>query len=320
MSDFSFFILANALAGAILIILLRRSPAQKAAARRLDTAKQRHTPNMSLEREFRRLIASRSAQSHSALARLIPKPALIDQRLSRSGLSIGLNQYVGINIALILLLASALLLSGAPLHIALLGSVPDGLLLPHLVVSFLIKRRAKLFITRFPDAIELMVRGLRSSLPIAQSIDVVAQDFSGPVGEEFQIISDRMKIGQTMDSALMSASDRLDLPEFKFFCISISVQRETGGNLSETLANLADVLRKRSQMKLKIKALSSEAKASAIIIGALPFLVFGAIYMTNPHYIGAFFTDIRLTILGIGSVVWIGIGAYIMAKMADFEI
>jgi len=123
-----------------------------------------------------------------------------------------------------------------------------------------------------------------------------------------------------MDEALQDAADRLSIPEFQFICISLAIQRETGGNLAETLSNLADVLRKRSQMKLKIRAMSSESKASAYIVGSLPFIVFGLLYTMNPGYIGDFFIDERLMVIGLGGLVWMGIGVAIMAKMVSFEI
>ncbi|HYI42234.1 MAG TPA: type II secretion system F family protein, partial [Sphingomicrobium sp.] len=108
--------------------------------------------------------------------------------------------------------------------------------------------------------------------------------------------------------------------EFQFFVITLAIQRETGGNLAETLSNLADVLRKRAQMVLKIRAMSSESKASAYIVGALPFVVFALVWMMNPEYLGAFFVDQRLMVAGLGGLVWMSIGAFIMAKMVNFEI
>jgi tight adherence protein B len=129
-----------------------------------------------------------------------------------------------------------------------------------------------------------------------------------------------MKIGRTMEGALQETADRLGTPEFQFFVITLAIQRETGGNLAETLANLADVLRKRAQMKLKIKAMSSESKASAWIVGALPFIVFILIWFINGKYMQTFFVDERLMIAGGGGLVWMGIGVFIMAKMVDFEI
>ena len=131
---------------------------------------------------------------------------------------------------------------------------------------------------------------------------------------------ERIKIGRTMEESLQETADRLGIPEFNFFCITLAIQRETGGNLAETLSNLSEVLRKRGQMKLKIRALSSESKASAYIVGALPFLVCGAIWFVNPDYMSGFFIDQRLMVAGIGGAIWMSIGAFVMAKMVSFEI
>src|SRR5204862_436346 len=136
---------------------------------------------------------------------------------------------------------------------------------------------------------------------------------------EFRAVSDKMKIGKSLDAALQETADRLGTPEFQFFTITIQIQRETGGNLAETLANLADVLRKRAQMKLKIKAMSSESKASALIVGALPFIVFALVWFINNNHMANFFADQRLMIAGAGGLLWMGIGAFIMAKMVNFE-
>jgi tight adherence protein B len=131
---------------------------------------------------------------------------------------------------------------------------------------------------------------------------------------------DKMKIGRTMESALQDTAERLGTPEFQFFVITLAIQRETGGNLAETLSNLADVLRKRAQMKLKIRAMSSESKASAYIVGALPFVVFTMVWMINPTYMQGFFVDQRLIVAGLFGLVWMSIGGFIMAKMVSFEI
>jgi tight adherence protein B len=165
-----------------------------------------------------------------------------------------------------------------------------------------------------------MVRGLRSGLPITETLGIVSSEIPGPVGIEFRAVSDKMKIGRTMEAALQDTADRLGTAEFQFFVITLAIQRETGGNLAETLSNLSDVLRKRSQMKLKIRAMSSESKASAMIVGSLPFVVFTMVWMINPEYMMGFFTDERLMVAGMGGLVWMGIGVGIMAKMVSFEI
>jgi len=192
--------------------------------------------------------------------------------------------------------------------------------IPHMVVNFFIKRRTNQFNAKFPDAIELLVRGLRSGLPVTETLSVVATEIDGPVGIEFKSIVDRIKVGRTMEESLQVTADRLGIAEFSFFCITLAIQRETGGNLAETLSNLADVLRKRGQMKLKIKAMSSESKASAYIVGSLPFIVFFMIWWINPTYLGGFFADDRLIVAGLGGLCWMSIGVFIMAKMVSFEI
>jgi tight adherence protein B len=129
-----------------------------------------------------------------------------------------------------------------------------------------------------------------------------------------------MKIGRSMEAALQETAERLGTPEFQFFVITLAIQRETGGNLAETLSNLSDVLRKRAAMKLKIRAMSSESKASAWIVGSLPFIVFGLIWFINGNYMQKFFVDQRLIICGLGGLVWMGIGVFIMSRMVNFEI
>src|SRR5690606_16559120 len=209
--------------------------------------------------------------------------------------------------------------SGAAM-LSLVVGVLFGAGLPHFVVGFLIKKRTDAFNARFPDGFELLVRGLRSGLPVSETLGLVSNEIPGPVGEEFKTVVERMRIGRTMEESLQVTADKLGTAEFQFFVITLAIQRETGGNLAETLSNLADVLRKRAQMKLKIKAMSSESKASAYIVGALPFIVFGLIYWVNPGYIGDFFIDDRLIVAGLGGVVWMSIGAFVMAKMVSFEI
>jgi tight adherence protein B len=212
------------------------------------------------------------------------------------------------------------MMRGAPVLLALFVASFLALGVPYFVIGKMIKKRLAMFNANFPDALELMVRGLRSGLPITETLGIVASEISGPVGIEFRAVSDKMKIGRTMEAALQETADRLGTPEIQFFVITLAIQRETGGNLAETLSNLADVLRKRAQMKLKIRAMSSESKASAYIVGALPFIVFIMVWMINPNYMGGFFSDERLMVAGMGGMVWMAIGGGIMAKMVNFEI
>ena len=296
--------------------------ANRASARRLAVVRGRHNGAAGIvETQMRRIATNRKGtRMDLAFGRLLPNPAQLAKRLAMTGKSWTVGQYgmatAGIGLAVALLI----FLYGMPWYFAVGMGLFLGAGVPHFVVGFTIKRRVAKFTSKFPDAIELLVRGLRSGLPISETIGVVGHELAGPVGEEFRSVSDKMKIGRTMDAALQDTADRLGTPEFQFFVITIAIQRETGGNLAETLANLANVLRMRAQMKLKIKAMSSESKASAYIVGSLPFIVFTMIWMINAPYLMGFFTDPRLIIAGIGGLVWIATGAGIMAKMVNFEI
>jgi tight adherence protein B len=294
--------------------------AGKARKRRIEAVKERYAGSNLVETQLRRIAAQRATKLDNSLNRLIPNPDLLRRRLEATGKPWTLAGYAmacgGIAIGVMV----AAWWRGAPILLALLVGVLAGLGLPHMVVGKLIKKRVQDFLMRFPDAIELLVRGLRSGLPISETMSVVASEVPDPVGGEFRQVSDKMRIGRTMEAALQESADRLGTAEFQFFVITLAIQAETGGNLAETLGNLADVLRKRLQMKLKIRAMSSESKASAYIIGALPFLVFGAIMYLSPGYMAKFFSDTRLMIAACGGGVWMAIGVFIMAKMINFEI
>jgi tight adherence protein B len=314
---------AAALGGVILLLsaALRGPSAGKAQTRRLESLKERHSGGGAIvEAQMRRILASRETRLDTYFTKFIPNPALLRKRIEMTGKDWTLGKYAMGSIVVAVVVAALAMFKGAPILLALLVGMAAGLGLPHMLVSNLINRRVNKFTTKFPDAIELLVRGLRSGLPISETLGVVGSEVPGPVGIEFRTVSDKMKIGRTMEAALQDTADRLGTPEFQFFVITLAIQRETGGNLAETLSNLADVLRKRMQMKLKIKAMSSESKASAYIIGALPFLVFGIIYYINPSYMGGFFIDKRLIVAGLGGMVWMSIGAFIMRQMINFEI
>jgi tight adherence protein B len=309
----------------VLMLLALSGPnAAKASVRRLSDVRVRHSgaaSTASMEAQIRKVSANRATRMDLAATRFLPNPAQLKKRLAMTGKdNWTVGRYGIATVVVFMLVTVAMLLQGMPFLFALFLALFMGAGLPHLVVGMTIKRRVGKFNSKFPDAIELLVRGLRSGLPITETMGVVGNEVDGPVGEEFRAVSDKMKIGKTLDQALQETAERLGTPEFQFFVITIAIQRETGGNLAETLANLADVLRKRMQMKLKIKAMSSESKASAYIVGALPFIVFGLITMINPNYMGEFFVDQRLIVAGIGGLIWMSLGAFIMAKMVSFEI
>ena len=293
----------------------------KHSMRRLQAVRFRHSDNEvdRVEAQLKKAVAQRRPPPN-ALAGSGSRIEALELRLHRTGKDWTVKQYATVSGGLALAIAALLLIkTGIPI-VSLAGGLVIGLGFPHMAVGYLMKKRVGNFTTKFPDAIELLVRGLRSGLPVTETMGIVSSEVPGPVGEEFKLISERIKIGKTIDDALQDTANRLGTPEFQFFCITLAIQRETGGNLAETLANLADVLRKRAQMKLKIRAMSSESKASAYIIGVLPFGVFGLIYTVNPGYVHKFFVDERLMVAGGGGLIWMSIGAFVMSQMINFEI
>jgi tight adherence protein B len=306
-----------------LVILAFSGPsARKALKRRVESVKERHgeMSGAIAQAQVRKMFGQNDSRLEGYASSLIPKPALLRKRLEMTGRNISLGKYAMICVGIIAIVAALIMLKGAPWYLAGAFGMFLGIGLPHFIIGKLIKRRVTKFTSNFPDAIDLMVRGLRSGLPITETLGIVASEIPGPVGIEFRTVADKMKIGVTMEAALQETADRLGTPEFQFFVITLAIQRETGGNLAETLSNLSDVLRKRAQMKLKIRAMSSESKASAYIVGSLPFIVFTLVYMISPDYMANFFVDPRLIVAGIGGMVWMAAGALIMAKMVSFEI
>jgi tight adherence protein B len=316
-------ILIGGVGALVLAFMAMRGPsASKALKRRVDLIKERHGDVIAgnAQAQIRKLMAQRASRIEGYASTLIPKPALLRKRLEMTGKDITLGKYAIVCLGITLSVITGAMFKGAPILLALFLGLFLGIGVPHYIIGKLITRRIKKFSSNFPDAIELMVRGLRSGLPITETLGIVASEIPGPVGIEFRMVSDKMKIGRTMEAALQETADRLGTPEFQFFVITLAIQRETGGNLAETLSNLADVLRKRAQMRLKIRAMSSESKASAYIVGSLPFIVFGLVWMINPGYMAGFFSDERLMVAGMGGMVWMGLGGLIMAKMVNFEI
>jgi tight adherence protein B len=251
----------------------------------------------------------------------LPRRDLLVAKLQRTGRGITLGHY-GVTTFGFTLFAIAFcwLFFHLPVGTAILIGIAAGVGLPYGVINSMGKRRVKAFLNLFPDAIDLMVRALRSGLPISEAIIGAAQEIGDPVGAEFSSVESGMRMGRDLDSLLWDIAKRIDAPELRFFIIALGVQRETGGNLAETLANLSDLLRRRKMMQQKVRAMSSEARASTMILGSLPFVVTGILLMTSPGYIRVLFTDPRgLMLIGLAvGMLCTGIG--IMVKMAKFEI
>lgn len=255
------------------------------------------------------------------LRKLIPNPDLLRFRLEKTGLKVTIFQYAMITVMLMaIIIVFGNLLYDLPLFLAIPIGIVSGLFFPHFTIGYLGNRRVKKFMKFFPESIELLCRGLRAGLPISEGIVTVGNDAPDPVGKEFRGVADAMRVGQSLEHGLWDVSKRIDVPDFKFLIIAISIQRETGGNLAETLGGLANTLRKRRQIKLKIRAMSSEARASAWIIGSLPFIMFFLLWLANAGYVMTLVEDPRGAYMIGAGLTLIGTGVGIMAKMVRFEI
>lgn len=213
-----------------------------------------------------------------------------------------------------------LVIAQVPFYFAAIFAVAGAYLLPRMYVQRKRKKYQDRFLDELPNAVEAIVRGVKTGLPLNDSMRVVAKDTKEPVKSEFGRVLDQQSFGFSMTEAVQVLLDRVPLPEVNFFVVVISVQQQAGGNLSEALGNLARVLRNRKKMKAKVKAMSSEAKASAGIIGSLPIVVATLVSLVSPSYLVPLFTtNIGLVCLGVG-VVMLSLGIFIMSRMVKFEI
>lgn len=198
------------------------------------------------------------------------------------------------------------------------GAILAGAGIPKFVLGTMAKRRQNEFTKHFAEAIDVITRGIRSGLPVGECLNVISREFEGPVGEEFTMIVEGQRLGMTLEEIMTRTLKRIPTAEFKFFAIVLQIQKQTGGNLADTLENLTEVLRDRKRMKDKIQALSSEAKSSAAIIASLPFAVTGLLSVVNPEYVGVLFGEgVHLVYIGLGTM---SVGVMVMRQMINFDI
>ncbi len=211
-----------------------------------------------------------------------------------------------------------LILKESPL-VTGLAAFGVGLGLPRWVLNFLRRRREKKFTDAFANAIDIIVRSVKSGLPTNEALKIVAKEIPDPVGTEFNLLNEGMRVGVTLEQGLKKMYDNMPTAEVAFFSIVMSIQQKSGGNLSEALSNLAGVLRDRKRLQGKIKAMSSEAKASAGIIGSLPPGVMFIVYLTTPDYIMLLFTQHLGNLMLAGCAIWMFTGIMVMRKMINFK-
>jgi tight adherence protein B len=314
--------LATAAIGGIAWVFLYPllSGERKAQNRRASVAKAEPVAARQTQKEQR----SRREQVEGTLKEVEARRAKdskvsLSTRLTQAGLDWEPRKFMIVSgILAVVAFAAAMLAGGGPL-----GSIgmafAAGFGLPRWMLSFLKKRREKAFLRALPDAVDVIVRGIKAGLPLFESLKVVAADSPEPLRSEFLAIIETQAIGMPLGEACGRLFERMPVPEANFFGIVIAIQQKSGGNLSEALGNLSKVLRDRKKMAEKIQAMSMEAKASAGIIGSLPPIVMLLVYLTTPDYISLLWTHPTGQLMLVGCVTWMSIGILVMKKMINFD-
>jgi len=241
-------------------------------------------------------------------------------RLERAGLDRSPREfYIGSAITAVIFAAVALLLLDLPVMGAVVAAFLGGFGLPRWLLSRMTKRRQQKFLSQLANAIDVIVRGVKSGLPLNECLQVIARESPEPLSSEFRELVDQQRLGVALPEGLERMGNRLPLPEVRFLAIVIAIQQQAGGNLSEALSNLAGVLRDRQSLAMKVKALSAEAKASAIVLASLPPGVMFMVYVTTPEYMKPLFTTTVGHFMVAASAVWMTMGVLIMRKMINFK-
>jgi tight adherence protein B len=240
-------------------------------------------------------------------------------KLKQADLSISLRTFIIISVVLGVIGAAVAFVLGLNPLLALGVGVAMGLGMPRWVVSMKGKKRMKQFSLAFADAVDILVRGIKTGLPVHDCFKIIARESPQPLAGEFQLLVEGLGVGMTLSEALDKMFERMPVPELKFFSIVIAIQQKSGGNLAEALGNLTSVLRARRMMGEKIKAMSSEAIASAGIIGSLPPVVMTLVMISSPAYMMLLFTDMRGQAMLMGAGLWMGCGIFMMKRMISFK-
>ena len=286
-----------------------RSAVKSARERNAEAAKRRKTVEGSLK-ELEQKLQNRD--------KLIKSPP-IKLQIQQAGLNWPIRMFYIGSAIFGLAMALASFFAGAPIYAVPGVLLACGLGVPRWLVSFLRKRRIKKFLSEFPNAIDVIVRAIKSGLPLNDGIRLIAAEAKEPVRGEFRRIVEAQQLGISVPEAAGKLYENMPCSEANFFGIVIQIQAQAGGNLSEALGNLSRVIRDRKKMKQKVDALSMEAKASAAIIGALPFIVTLLVYLSSPSYIMILFTSTTGHMLLAGGLMWMSIGVMVMKKMINFD-
>ncbi|GGA57724.1 pilus assembly protein [Nitratireductor aestuarii] len=327
-----FIVLAAISAGGIAYVFLFNSiSSEKTVNRRLEVVKKGEADRQSARavRERTNEAARRRKTIQDTLHELEQKQKNQDRnvtnpplkvKLKQAGMEVSLQKFYILSGVTGFLLAFILLLFGAHPLVVLASVVVGAVGLPRWFVNYMRKRRVTAFLEEFPNALDVIVRAIRSGLPFNDAVRMIAAEAREPVRTEFRRIVEAQQIGLSSAEATARMTETMPCPEANFFGIVIQIQSQSGGNLSEALGNLSRVLRNRKKMKARIQALSMEAKASAFIIGSLPPLVATIVFVISPDYIMPLFTTSTGHFLLLISAFWMGLGIFIMRQMINFEV
>jgi tight adherence protein B len=316
-----FVLVAVAIGGIAWVFIYPTLSGEKHAEKRMETvAKAGSTP----ARTVRNPQKSRREQVEGTLKELEVRQAAAKKvplalKIQRAGLDWSKRRFVLTGVALGFAAFIAFNFIEAGLLASLAAAFAAGFGLPFWVLSFLKKRREAKFVSAFPDAVDIIVRGIKAGLPLLDSLRIITAEASEPVRSEFRAIVETQAIGMPIGEACAKLYERIPLPEANFFGIVIAIQQKAGGNLSEALGNLSRVLRDRKKMKAKIQAMSMEAKASASIIACLPLAVMTLVYITSPDYISLLWTHPTGRMMMLCCAVWMSMGVLVMRKMINFD-
>ncbi len=266
------------------------------------------------------LIAGGRSAADLWLLEHLPGGGALGAQMRQAGMAMAISRFVMLLAATGFAALVGLIVAGASPALALPIAVAAIALGPRLVLGWRIKRRRRQFERLLPEAIGLMVRGLRAGVPVSETVAEVGAEVIDPLGGAFRRAHEQVRLGQSLEAALLAETAALESPSMSFLIVTLSVQRETGGNLAETLDKLDDIMRRREQMRLKVKAMSSEAKASALIIGSLPLLMAGLMAMVAPDYIAPLFTTTAGHVLLGGAAASLAAGGWLMAQLVAFEV
>jgi len=307
--------------GAAWVLLAPFLSGERTAARRMasfaraEPTAQRPVRSAQKSRREQVEVTLKQLEARKKTAKRVP----LAVRISRAGLNWSTRRFMvtaGILGVIVFVVATTL---GTGMLPALGLAFAAGGGLPFWILAFLKKRRENRFLETFPDAVDVIVRGIKAGLPLLDSLKLIAAEAEEPIRSEIRGIIDTQTIGIPLGEACLRLYEHMPLPEANFFGIVISIQQRAGGNLSEALGNLSRVLRDRKKMKAKIQAMSMEAKASAGIIGALPIAVMILVYFTSPQYMSLLWTEPLGRIMMLGCAVWMSIGIFVMRKMINFD-